>query len=58
LSKPAVLHIPEIILKTLLKEMADELFLNSVRVEPKLLIKNGFEFERPKLKEALISVLK
>jgi uncharacterized protein (TIGR01777 family) len=57
LSRPSVFSVPEFILKTFLGEMADELFLNSARVEPKLLIDSGFEYKTPTLDLALASIL-
>lgn len=57
LGRPAVLPAPAFALRLLLGEMADALLLHSQRVVPEKLLKAGFEFDFPELKEALVSVL-
>jgi len=57
LKRPSFLSVPAGLLRTLLGEMADEMFLSSSRLEPQLLLKRGYTFRQPTLRDALKSVL-
>ena len=57
LKGPCWLPMPSMVLKVILGEMADELFLSSQRVLPKKLLDSGFEFEYPALEGALKAIL-
>jgi len=52
LKKPCWLPVPVFLLKAMLGQMAEELFLASQRVYPKKLIDAGFEFKDSELKKA------
>lgn len=58
LRRPALLPMPERILRLLFGEMADELLLSSQRVVPRAAQSLGFQFEYPSLQKAFSSVLK
>lgn len=57
LNRPALFSIPEFILKMVLGEAA-VLLTESPEIEPRNLIANGFQFEFPCIKEALVEILK
>lgn len=57
LSRPTILPLPAFAAKLAMAEMADELLLSSVRVQPRRLLDAGFEFAHPQLEEALRSAL-
>jgi uncharacterized protein (TIGR01777 family) len=57
LKRPAVLPVPALALRLLYGEMADALLLSSQRVIPERLEKAGFEFEYPRLSEALAATV-
>jgi len=57
LHRPAYCAIPAWLLKLVLGEMANELFLNAVKVIPKRLLSTGFIFKYPNLKSFLESHL-
>jgi uncharacterized protein (TIGR01777 family) len=57
LSRPAFMTIPASVLKFIFGEMAEELFLSSIRMKPAVLLKHGYDFIHPTLKTALKSVL-
>jgi uncharacterized protein (TIGR01777 family) len=57
LSRPALLPLPAFAARLILGEMADELLLASVRVEPRRLIESGYPFRYPELAAALAHVL-
>ena len=56
LHRPTFLHLPALILKSLLGEMAS-LMLGSQRVIPKRMLENKFEFQFPNLDSALQQIL-
>lgn len=58
LGRPALLPMPEFVLRTLFGELADELLLSSQRVLPEKLLANQFPFAYPALEPALRSILK
>ena len=58
LHRPTTSRVPAFMIKFLLGEMGEELLLNGVNVFPNTLVKNGYEFRFPHLKEALINILK
>lgn len=58
LSRPAFLPVPEIALRTMMGELADELLLSSQRCEPRMLQKSGFSFSYPDLRASLMHVLR
>lgn len=53
LRKPALFSIPPFMLKLVYGEMADELLLSSVKVQPKRLLEYGYEFLYPTIDKAL-----
>ena len=53
LSRPTVLMVPSFALRLIYGEMAGELALGSCRALPEKLLKSGFDFHYPSLKEAL-----
>jgi hypothetical protein len=57
LHRPAVLPAPAFALRLALGELADELLLASIRVEPAALVARGFGFTHPALAGALARVL-
>ncbi len=57
LHRPAIFPLPAIIARLLLGEMADELLLSSIRVEPAVLMQNGFAFKHETFKLALKNIL-
>ena len=57
LHRPAVLPAPAFALRLALGELADELLLASIRVEPAALLARGFRFGEPELAGALARVL-
>jgi uncharacterized protein (TIGR01777 family) len=56
LHRPALFSIPEFVLKTVLGEAAS-LLSEGAKVEPKNLLKAGFEFEYPTIKKALEEIV-
>ncbi len=58
LKRPTFFKTPEFVIKAAYGEMAEELLLNGQHVVPKILTENGFEFQYPTLKEALLYALK
>lgn len=56
-NRPARIKIPDIMVRILFGEMADEMLLSSTRALPEKLINAGFVFDDPHLKEALHHVL-
>jgi uncharacterized protein (TIGR01777 family) len=57
LGKPAFIPVPDFVLQMALGRMAEELLLTSQRVEPKKLMHTEFQWQHPKLEEALRHVL-
>lgn len=53
LRRPAFMNVSSVVLKTLFGEMADEMFLASQRVVPKVLEDHGYKFKYADLKSAL-----
>lgn len=53
LKRPTFIKTPEFVLSALYGEMAENLLLAGQHVTPKVLTENGFEFQYPRLKEAL-----
>ncbi|MBN2476010.1 MAG: TIGR01777 family oxidoreductase [Pirellulales bacterium] len=58
LHRPTILPVPEIALRTLFGQMADELLLASIRAVPRQLLDSGYRFHDPELDSALRHVLK
>jgi len=58
LQRPTIFPMPAFMARLVLGEMADELLLSSIRVEPQQLRKQGFQFEQPDLQACLIHELK
>lgn len=58
LYRPALLPMPELALRLLFGEMADELLLSSQRVVPAYVQSLGFKFEYPHLEEAFAAIFK
>lgn len=54
---PALLPVPEALLRLLPGEMAKEALLASARVRPQRLLEKGFKFEDPDLEQALTRIL-
>ena len=57
LSRPARLRVPPAVLRLVLGQMAQELFLNGARVVPERLTRLGFSFRFPTLAAALADIL-
>jgi NAD dependent epimerase/dehydratase family enzyme len=57
LNRPTVLPMPAFATRLALGEMADELLLTSIRVEPKKLKRSAYTFRQPILESALRHVL-
>lgn len=57
LNRPAILPVPEMALKWLFGQMADEALLASTRGAPTALLASGFEFLHPELEKMLRHVL-
>ena len=58
LSRPAVFPMPAFAARLVFGQMGDELLLASQRVEPAKLMDNGYLFQKPELRPALLSILK
>jgi uncharacterized protein (TIGR01777 family) len=57
LGRPAVLHVPAVLLRAAAREPADEMALVSQRVVPARALELGFRFRFPELEEALRDLL-
>ena len=57
LGRPTLFPLPAFVARLALGEMADDLLLASIRVEPAVLKERGFQFEHPELEGALGAVL-
>lgn len=57
LGRPACLPAPPFALKLMLGQLADELLLSSQRVEPKVLLTSGFQFDYPDLEQSFRHLL-
>ncbi|MCB1101589.1 MAG: DUF1731 domain-containing protein, partial [Kiritimatiellae bacterium] len=57
LRRPAIFPIPTALLHLLPGNMGEEVFLQSLRVEPAALTRAGFKFKHPDLEAALSDVL-
>jgi uncharacterized protein len=58
LHRPAIFPMPTFAVRALFGQMGDELLLASARVLPSKLQASGYQFRRPELKTALMSLLK
>ena len=58
LKRPAIMHIPEAMLRMTYGQFATEVLLASTRAYPQKLLEHGFEFKHPHLKAALEEILK
>jgi len=57
LKRPAFIPMPAFVMKLMLGEMAEELLLSGQRVVPNKIIKAGYQFKYPELKNAFESIL-
>jgi len=57
LNRPAIIPMPEFVLKLMMGEMAEELLLSGQRVVPAKLTSSGFEFKYPHLDDALRDII-
>ena len=57
LHRPALFPVPPFALRLMFGELADEVLLASMRVEPAQLLKTGYRFQYPDLEEALRHLL-
>lgn len=57
LKRPAFFHAPAFALRLVMRDMADEMFLGSQRVLPRVALDLGFTFKHPALDSALASLL-
>ncbi|WP_022952522.1 TIGR01777 family oxidoreductase [Leucothrix mucor] len=57
LNRPAIIPMPEFVLKLMMGEMAEELLLSGQRVVPAKLTQSGFEFKYPHLDGALRDII-
>jgi len=55
--RPALFSLPQFLLRRLLGQAADELFLSSARVLPEKLLRSGFQFNYPDLNATLKGIL-
>ncbi|MBN2134512.1 MAG: TIGR01777 family oxidoreductase [Acidobacteria bacterium] len=55
LGRPAFLFIPGWVLKIIFGELADEMLLSSTKVQPEVLLKHGFKFKFPSIRESLMN---
>lgn len=53
LGRPAFLSIPAFAMRAMFGQMADEALLASIRVNPRKLLEEGFQFESPTVEQAL-----
>ncbi|MBI2422072.1 MAG: TIGR01777 family protein [Candidatus Hydrogenedentes bacterium] len=53
LRRPTVCAVPALVLRTLLRDMAREMFLTSTRAVPGQLLERGFAFQYPNLEDSL-----
>lgn len=53
LKRPTILTVPSFLLKSIVSDMADEMFLASTRVYPEILLKSGFKFRFDHLESSL-----
>lgn len=58
LGRPAILPVPEVVLRCMFGEMADELLLSGQRVMPERAVAAGFEFRYPTIQKALNTIVK
>lgn len=57
LRRPTIFGVPSFLLKAVVGEMADEMLLSGVRVEPRKLLDAGYDFRHPELEDALRHLL-
>ncbi|HEX8366984.1 MAG TPA: TIGR01777 family oxidoreductase [Pyrinomonadaceae bacterium] len=57
LHRPAILPVPEFVVKLMFGEMGETLLLQGARVLPERLLENGFEFKFTNLEESMKAVL-
>jgi hypothetical protein len=57
LKRPTIFPLPAFVARIVLGEMADDLLLSSIRVEPAVLRERGFNFAHPEIDGALSAVL-
>jgi hypothetical protein len=57
LKRPTIFPLPAFVARIVLGEMADDLLLSSIRVEPAVLKERGFNFAHPEIDKALSAVL-
>ena len=58
LKRPAVIPLPEMMVKVLFGEMGTELLLQGQRIYPRRILEAGFEYEYSDLRLALLDILK
>lgn len=58
MNQPSWFHVPGLLLKIILGEMAEGLILSGQRAAPRRLLDAGFNFNYPELEAALIEILK
>jgi hypothetical protein len=58
LKRPAVIPLPEMMVKVLFGEMGTELLLQGQRIYPRRILKAGFEYQYSDLRLALSDILK
>jgi len=58
LHRPAVMSVPSYILRRLLGEVADEIFLSGQKVIPKKITDHGYRFQYPELASALENIVR
>lgn len=57
LARPTLCNVPAFALRAVLGEMADEMLLSSIRMEPKVLQESGYVFRDPDLRQCLQRLL-
>lgn len=58
MGRPTILPLPAFVVKAVFGEMGEEMLLGGNRVLPKKLLNSGFEFNHPKIEDALTSAIK
>ena len=56
MNRPSWFHIPSAVLKLFIGEMAEEVFLTSQHVSPQKLLDKGFQYDYPKINDALADI--
>jgi len=58
LHRPTIMTVPAFILRLLLGDLADELFLTGQKVIPQKITDNGYQFQHPTIRDALENIIR